>query len=103
MEATAKHAEHGIGRYVVVWAILLTLLVVSLFLGHLSNVYLMNALVFGVALIKASLVVTYFMGIRMEPKVIVVTLIITVLFMVGLLAGVSPDVTFNPSAAPTPL
>ena len=106
MNATHEtHQHHSTAAAVAVWAILVTLLVASLLLGHLPNVYVMNALVFSVAIIKATLVLVKFMHVRMEPKVIAVTMLAAALFVTILVFGAAPDVTnkYRVSETPTSL
>jgi caa(3)-type oxidase subunit IV len=90
----AAHADAAEARkhYVKIWGILVVLLVISVagpFLG-IRVVTLIAA--FGIAIVKAFLVVKNFMHINLEKKYvtyIVVTMVVLMLLFVG---GVSPDV-----------
>lgn len=84
------HAHHP--NYVKVWAVLVTLLVVSL-LGsrsHIRNVVLVAA--FGVAVAKAYLVAKNFMHVTIEKRWVPYLLVMCLLFLAILFAGVAPDV-----------
>lgn len=84
------HAHHP--NYVKVWAVLVTLLVVSL-LGsrsHIRDVVLVAA--FGVAVAKAYLVAKNFMHVTIEKRWVPYLLVMCLLFLAILFAGVSPDV-----------
>ena len=95
----AGHAaghEHGDGthhtNYVRTWKILLALLVVSVagpFLGH-PAITLVTA--FGIAFVKAYLVIRDFMHLTVQPKVVVYFLATCLAFMMVFFAGVAPDV-----------
>lgn len=91
----AAHAAdhlHEHPNYVKIWGILLVLLVISVvgpFLGH-PIVTLLTA--FGIAFVKAYLVVKKFMHLDVQPKVIVYILVTCLGFMMVFFAGVAPDV-----------
>jgi caa(3)-type oxidase subunit IV len=100
---THAHVDHT--NYVKVWAILVALLVVSVAgsMTHIREVVLVAA--FGVAVVKAYLVVKNFMHITVEKRWVPYLLVVCLLFIVILFAGVAPDVMHhsglhwtNPSA-----
>lgn len=79
-------------NYVKIWGVLVVLLVLSVLgpmLGH-PTVTLVTA--FGIAFIKAFLVIKYFMHLTVEKKYIGLLLLLMLAFMLVLVAGVSPDV-----------
>ena len=79
-------------KYVKIWGILLVLLAVSIVgpMFERPTVTLITA--FGIALVKASLVATYFMHLNVEKRYIRYMLY-AMLLMIGLLfAGTAPDV-----------
>ena len=79
-------------KYVKIWGILLLLLAASIIgpMFERPTVTLMTA--FGIALVKASLVATYFMHLNVEKRYIRYMLY-AMLLMIGLLfAGTAPDV-----------
>jgi len=89
-EAHAEHTHHP--NYVKIWAILLALLVVSVagpFLG-IKLVTLITA--FGIAIVKAYLVVKNFMHIDVAAKVVTYIVLTMLLFMLLFFAGAAPDV-----------
>ena len=91
MSEHAEHAGHEI-NYVKVWAILLCLLVMSIlgpFIG-IKTVTLITA--FGIAIVKAYLVVKNFMHIDVAAKVVTYLVLTMLLFMLLFFAGTAPDV-----------
>jgi caa(3)-type oxidase subunit IV len=88
--AHGEHTHHP--NYVKIWAILLALLVVSVagpFLG-IKVVTLITA--FGIAIVKAYLVVKNFMHIDIAAKFVVYLVLTMLLFMLLFFAGAAPDV-----------
>jgi len=84
------HAHHP--NYVKIWAVLLVLLILSVagpFLG-IKLVTLLTA--FGIAIVKAFLVVKNFMHIDIASKYVVYFVVTALVFMFLLFAGASPDV-----------
>lgn len=83
--------HHGIGRYAVIWAILLVFTALTVWTGKMNlgvaNIYI--ALV--IATTKASLVVLYFMHLKDAGGVIRLVFVVSVLFVVVLLLGVFGD------------
>lgn len=91
----APHDAHGGGHhtsYVKIWAILLALLVVSVVGPMLGNPILTLFTAFGIALIKAFLVIKYFMHLTVEKKYIGFLLLTMLAFMLVFIGGVAPDV-----------
>lgn len=95
----AQTAESGHGggaghhvNYVKIWGILVVLLVISV-LGPMLEIRVVTLITaFGIALVKAYLVVKNFMHINLERKWIPY-LMVTMLALMGLMvAGISPDV-----------
>ena len=90
------HGAHGADahhpNYVKIWAILLALLIVSVlgpFVG-IKAVTLITA--FGIAIVKAYLVVKNFMHIDVAPKIVTYIVLTMLLFMLLFFAGTAPDV-----------
>jgi caa(3)-type oxidase subunit IV len=84
------HAHHP--NYVKIWAILLGLLVISVagpFLG-IQIVTLITA--FGIAVVKAFLVVKNFMHIDIASKYVAYFIVTALVFMFLFFAGTAPDV-----------
>jgi caa(3)-type oxidase subunit IV len=88
----SEHAEHGDAHYVKIWAILLVLLIIS-FIGPMAEIqWLTLTTAFGIAIVKAYLVVVNFMHINETPRFVVYTIATTLLFMLLFFAGTAPDV-----------
>jgi caa(3)-type oxidase subunit IV len=87
---TEAHVHHP--NYVKIWAALVVLLIVSVLgsMSHVREVVLIAA--FGVALVKAYLVVKNFMHVDVEKRWVPYLLIMCLLFIAILFAGVAPDV-----------
>jgi len=79
-------------KYVKIWGILLVLLAVSIAGPMFERPTVTLVTAFGIALVKASLVVTYFMHLNVEKRY-VRYMLYAMLLMIGLLfAGTAPDV-----------
>jgi len=79
-------------NYVMVWAILLALLVVSI-LGPMMGIFWVTLITaFVVAVIKALMVAAYFMHLNIERTYIKYLLFTVLVLMLVLFAGVAPDV-----------
>lgn len=79
-------------KYIILWAVLLAALVVSLVVGEVSTSTAAIAFIFAVALVKAWLVVAYYMHLAFEPwihKVVVSCAILATFIFYG---GVYTDV-----------
>ena len=89
----ASHAEHPHHpNYVKIWAVLLALLVVSV-AGPMFGIKIVTLITaFGIAIVKAYLVVKNFMHIDVAPKVVTYIVLSMVLFMLLLFAGTAADV-----------
>lgn len=89
----APHAGGGHHRnYVKIWAILTSLLVVSV-LGPMVGIRVVTLIAaFGVALVKAYLVAKNFMHLDIEKPIVGWLLAVALILMVVLYAGVAPDV-----------
>jgi len=91
-EDPAYESPHHHPNYVRIWGILLVLLVISVIgpmLGH-PVVTLITA--FGIAVVKAFLVVKNFMHINMAPRFVGLLMATCLLFMLLFFAAVAPDV-----------
>lgn len=97
-EALPGHGGHGDGHahgpshYVRIWAILLVLLVISV-VGPMAEIPVLTLITaFGVACVKAVLVMKYFMHIDQELKLVWYILAGSVVLMVLYFFGVAADV-----------
>jgi caa(3)-type oxidase subunit IV len=86
------HDTYAPMKYVKIWGILLVLLAASVIgpMFERPTVTLITA--FGIALVKAALVVTYFMHLNLEKRYIRYMLYAMVLMLGLLFAGTAPDV-----------
>jgi len=85
-------SPHYVKHYVRIWAILVVLLVVSIFgpFVGIEAVTLITA--FGVALVKAYLVAKNFMHLNVQPRFVGYLLSTCLVFMLLFFSGTSPDV-----------
>ena len=91
--AATQHAAHPVHRnYVRIWAILVVLLVISVFGPFLQIRVITLITAFGIALVKAYMVAKNFMHLDVEKPIIHWLLAITLALMVLLFSGVAPDV-----------
>ena len=87
--------DHGQGHhrnYVKIWGILLVLLVISVFGPFLEIRIITLITAFGIAFVKAYMVAKNFMHLDIEKPIVLYLLISSLVAMVLLFAGVSPDV-----------
>ncbi|MFQ5697176.1 MAG: cytochrome C oxidase subunit IV family protein [Myxococcota bacterium] len=84
--------EHTHPNYVKVWAVLVVLLLISVFGPFLGIRVVTLITAFGVALVKAYLVAKNFMHVNVEPKFIVYLLGTALAFMMLFFSGSAPDV-----------
>ena len=94
-EQHGEHAQHGEAHHVnykKIYFILLGLLVVSVVGPFFGIVWVTLITAFGIALVKATLVVQNFMHLRWEKRIMKWMLATSLVLMALLFAGVSPDV-----------
>ena len=94
-EHTQQPNDHGPAHYLKIWAILLILLVVSICGPMLGFRVITLLTAFGVALVKAGMVASEFMHLKLERKYITYMLLTMVLLMAIFFFGVAPDVMKN--------
>lgn len=86
------HAEHGHVDYITIWKYLVILLVASV-VGPMFEIQVLTLLTaFGIALVKAYLVIKHFMHLPLEKKFVTYFVGTALLFMFLFYAGVSGDV-----------
>ncbi len=88
---TEGHETHHY-NYVKIWGILLVLLIISVVGPFLEIPAVTLITAFGIAFVKAYLVIKYFMHLTVQPKVVVYMLTVCLGFMLVFFAGVAPDV-----------
>ena len=85
-------SEHAHSSYVKIWGILVVLLVLSV-LGPMVGIQWLTLLTaFGIAFVKAYLVIKNFMHLNLEPRFVWYIVGTALAFMGLFYAGVSPDV-----------
>lgn len=90
------HGEaHGSGYYVKIYAILMVLFVISVLGPEVGILMVTLITAFGIAVVKATMVMAYFMHLNVEKKYIWGLLASALIFIVGLFVGVAPDVMMN--------
>lgn len=97
----AAHGSHGVGRYFLIWAILLVFTAITVTTGRMdlgsANIYVAMA----IASTKATLVLLFFMHLYEEGAVNRLILVTSVLFAVVLMLGTFGDLlTRAPGALP---
>lgn len=94
MHPTSEH-EHVAGSsklFLWVWFWLLALTGVEVYLAYIHlGVKLMLTLLMGLSVIKASLIISYFMHLRYERRSLVLTLMPALIFVITLLFVFFPD------------
>ncbi|HWP84056.1 MAG TPA: cytochrome C oxidase subunit IV family protein [Terriglobia bacterium] len=92
MSSQHGHAEGSTRLYLSVWIILLALSVVEVYLGYIHlSVGLMLVLLMGLSLIKAGMIIAYFMHLRFERASLVWTLLPMWIIVTCLLFVFFPD------------
>jgi len=101
----AGHKDHGTKRYFIVWAVLLVLTATTVWTGRMSpNIYLAMT----IAVVKASLVVLFFMHMTEAAGTNRIVFITSFVFMIVMMLGVFGDLWTRsemslPSGAPSTL
>ncbi|MCI0421032.1 MAG: cytochrome C oxidase subunit IV family protein [Acidobacteria bacterium] len=92
--STHSEESHGLSNKltVTVWAWLLILTGVEVFLAYIQfSVRTMLVMLMGLSLIKAALIMAYFMHLRFEKRTLVLTLIPALVVVASTLAVFFPD------------
>jgi cytochrome c oxidase subunit 4 len=90
----SEHAHDEISKKVTftVWFSLLALTGIEVFLAYEQlELKLMLTILMGLSLVKASLIVAYFMHLRYERRSLILSLMPAVIFVVGMLFVFFPD------------
>ena len=92
-EATVNaHADSSMRAIFTVWFSLLGLTGVEVFLAYENlELKLMLTLLMGLSLVKASLIIAYFMHLRYERRSLTFTLIPALVLVVGMMFVIFPD------------
>ena len=87
-----KHADTNVKIFMVVWFWLLALTGVEVFLGYKAfEVNVMIVLLMGLSVIKASLIIAYFMHLRYEKPSMAATLMPALVMVILLMFMLFPD------------
>ena len=86
---------HGHPNYLLIWAALVGLLILSLLVGFIGHKMLAVALMFFLALFKAILVLGNFMHLRWEPKLVWGIALFGVVCIFFLYFGVVLDIVYQ--------
>ncbi len=90
-------AEHGNSEYVAIWVWLVALLAIGLVVIALPvPKLLIVGLVFGVAVVKAAMVVRNYMHLKSEHMLIIAIAMIPVIFFFGFMITLIPDIAMRP-------
>lgn len=86
----APHRRHP--NYVAIWGVLMGALLLSLGLAYLEHAFLAALMIFLIAIVKAFLVVAYYMHLKFEPGHVIAIVIAGILALVILFLGLVPDI-----------
>ena len=90
--APGDHASHPDSFYIKIWGVLLVLLVVSVIGPEIGIRVVTLFTAFGIAVVKAYLVIKNFMHLGVEKKYVGYLLLTMLALMVLMVGGVGPDV-----------
>ena len=91
---THQTGEHVQGKriFIYVWCYLLALTLIEVVLAYQQlNLKTMLVILMGLSVIKASLIISYFMHLRYERLSLVVTLMPALIFVIGMMFAAFPD------------
>jgi caa(3)-type oxidase subunit IV len=94
MEMEVEHGEHGGSNRenVIVWGGLLALTAIEVLLAYIHiNITLMLIILMGASIIKAALIVAYFMHLKFERLSLILTIVPTIVVLLCLFAILFPD------------
>lgn len=91
------HAHHGAGRYFIVWLLLLAFTGLTVWTGHKNLGDFNIVLALGIATIKATLVVLFFMHMTEASGANRVIFVVSVVFLVVMMLGVFGDLLTRPA------
>ncbi|HET7497451.1 MAG TPA: cytochrome C oxidase subunit IV family protein [Candidatus Eisenbacteria bacterium] len=92
MTHTIPAPERRHPNYVAIWGVLMGALILSLLLAYLRHAQLAALLIWLVAIVKASLVISFYMHLKFEPAHVVAIVIAGVLALAILFLGLFPDI-----------
>jgi caa(3)-type oxidase subunit IV len=83
-------------NYVLIWALLVAALGMSMLVGEMGVPVIAVVLIFTIAVVKAYMVMAYFMHIRFEPLYVTLILGSAVVCLCFLFFGLVPDIVHGP-------
>jgi len=102
LEEKMATETHDHPNYFMIWVVLLLLLVVSLAAVYMPfSQTLTVILIFVIAAVKALLVASFFMHLKIEGKLILAIAIVPVILFVIMTISLLPDIVYNPVEAAT--
>jgi caa(3)-type oxidase subunit IV len=102
MAPEARESAAAQPNYVLIWGILVSALLVSLFLGYMDLPVVAMVLIFTIAIVKAYLVVAYYMHLKYEPFFVVAIVATGLACLYFLFFGLVPDIVFGPGKGGPP-
>ncbi|MAG33913.1 MAG: hypothetical protein CL908_23785 [Deltaproteobacteria bacterium] len=90
------YVPHKQPNYHLIFALLMVILAVSIFIGTLTVPLVPVILIFSFAIAKAYLVLAYFMHLRYQPLYCTLILAVALLALYCMFLGVIPDMIFPP-------
>ena len=87
----AEDDYHGHPNYLKIYIYLLVLFAITVFASLIPNPMIVFIVVFSVSIIKASMVILYFMHLKWEPDIIWYMLLLALITLAFLLIGLYPD------------
>jgi cytochrome c oxidase subunit IV len=94
MSASTGHAASptGMGWFLKVWVVLVSITALEIFLAYEQlPLHIMLALLMGLSLIKAALIIAYFMHLRYERSNLAWTLLPALVFVLAMMTVFFPD------------
>ena len=92
MDPHSRVAPHRQPNYVAIWVVLVAALFGSVGLSLLQYRRLAATLIFALAVVKAFLVIAYYMHLKFEPRFVAVVVISGFLALTVLFLGLAPDI-----------
>ena len=92
MPHTVPASERRQPNYVAIWTVLVAALAVSMGFAYIDRPLLAASLIFAVAIVKAFLVVAFYMHLKFEPGHVLAIVIAGLLALFVLFVGLVPDI-----------
>jgi cytochrome c oxidase subunit IV len=90
--AVQAHGSTGMGWFLKVWGCLLILTALEVFLTYEQlRLEVMLSILMGISIIKAALIIAYFMHLRYEKRGLFLTLIPALVFVLAMMVVIFPD------------